>query len=125
MLAAIIEANHDEQGITWPAEVAPYDVHVVALNLDQPAVAAALDEVEASLRASGLSVLTDDRDDSAGIKFKDADLIGIPVRITVSPRALERGGVEVRSRRSGETSVMAVSAAVARAKEIRAARPSR
>lgn len=125
MLAAIIEANHDEQGITWPAEVSPYDVHVVVLNLDQPAVAAALAEVEASLTAVGLSVLTDDRDDSAGIKFKDADLIGVPVRITVSPRALERGGVEVRSRRSGETSVMAVSDAVARAREIRAARPSR
>jgi prolyl-tRNA synthetase len=107
LLAAVIEANHDDNGIIWPADVAPYDVHVVALNLDQEDVVAALESLEASL-SPRLSLLVDDRPDSAGIKFKDADLIGIPARVTVSPRALARGGVELRNRRSGETSVVPV-----------------
>src|SRR5690606_10085998 len=102
MLAAVIEANHDENGIMWPAEVTPYEVHVVALNHDQPAVAQALADIEWRLDTAGLSPLIDDRADSAGIKFKDADLIGIPVRVTLSPRSLERGGVELRDRRTGE-----------------------
>ncbi|HMO53921.1 MAG TPA: proline--tRNA ligase [Tepidiformaceae bacterium] len=107
MLSAVIEAHHDENGIAWPAEVAPYDVHIVVLNLDQDAVAVALGELEANLAKAGLSALIDDRDDSAGIKFKDADLIGIPVRLTVSPRALEKGGVELRNRATGETTIVA------------------
>ncbi len=108
MLAAVIEANHDKDGIIWPASVAPFDVHLVGLNLDQAPVAAALDSLERRLEASGLDVLVDDRTDSAGIKFKDADLLGMPVRVTVSPRALERGGAELRVRASGETSVVAL-----------------
>lgn len=114
MLAAIIEANHDANGIIWPVSVAPYDVHVVALNADQPQVAEAVEALEAALTAAGLSALIDDRDESAGIKFKDADLIGIPFRVTVSPRALEKGGVELRHRRTGETEVVPIAAAVAR-----------
>ena len=113
MLAAIIEANHDANGITWPASVAPYDVHIVALNLDQTPVAEAVAALEAALVGAGLSALIDDRDESAGIKFKDADLIGIPFRVTVSPRALEKGGVELRNRRSGQTEVVAIADAVA------------
>ena len=113
MLAAIIEANHDANGIIWPASVAPYDVHIVALNLDQTPVAEAVAALEAALVGAGLSALIDDRDESAGIKFKDADLIGIPFRVTVSPRALEKGGVELRNRRSGQTEVVAIADAVA------------
>jgi prolyl-tRNA synthetase len=108
MLAACIEANHDQNGIIWPPEVAPYDVHVVALNLDQDAVVAALEQVEEALAEAGLSVLSDDRPDAAGVKFKDADLLGMPVRVTVSPRSLEKGGVELRVRRTGEISVVPV-----------------
>lgn len=100
MLAACIEANHDDNGITWPVGVAPYDVHLVGLNIDQPAVADALASIEAALAAEGLTALIDDRSESAGVKFKDADLLGMPVRITVSPRALEKGGVEVKARRA-------------------------
>lgn len=118
MLAAVIEANHDDNGIIWPAEVAPYHVHIVGLNLDQPAVAAAISELERLLVAEQLSVLIDDREDSAGIKFKDADLLGMPVRITVSPRALEKGGVEVRNRRTGDTRVMAPGEAVSAVRAI-------
>lgn len=118
MLAAVIEANHDDNGIVWPAEVAPYHVHIVGLNLDQPAVAAAISELERLLVAEQLSVLIDDREDSAGIKFKDADLLGMPVRITVSPRALEKGGVEVRNRRTGDTRVIAPGEAVSAVRAI-------
>jgi prolyl-tRNA synthetase len=114
MLAAVIEANHDKDGIQWPAEVSPYDVHVVALSLDQEPVAAALDDLERRLAAAGLTVLTDDRPDSAGIKFKDADLLGIPWRVTVSPRALEKGGVELKSRTTGAMDVVPLEAVIAR-----------
>jgi prolyl-tRNA synthetase len=106
LIAACIEANHDDNGITWPAEVAPYDVHIVALNLDQAPVVDTLDRLERDLESAGLSVLVDDRDESAGVKFKDADLLGIPWRVTVSPRALERGGVELRNRATGEVQVV-------------------
>jgi len=113
MLAAIIEANHDANGITWPASVAPYDVHVVVLNGDQEHVDAALNELEAEFAKAGLTALVDDRPDSAGIKFKDADLLGMPVRFTLGPRSLEKGGVEVRDRRTGETNVLTIGEAVA------------
>ncbi|MEO6398735.1 MAG: proline--tRNA ligase [Tepidiformaceae bacterium] len=113
LLAAIIEANHDANGIIWPTSVAPYDAHLVTLNLDQAPISEALAELEAALTAAGLSSLIDDRDESAGIKFKDADLIGVPFRVTVSPRALEKGGVEIRNRRTGETEVVSIADAVA------------
>jgi prolyl-tRNA synthetase len=115
MLAAVIEANHDKDGICWPADVAPYPVHIVVLNAEDERVAETLGVVEAALSEAGLDALVDDRDDSAGIKFKDADLLGMPVRVTVSPRALERGGVEVRSRRTGESEVVPVGGLLARA----------
>ncbi len=106
MLAAVIEANHDKDGISWPAEVAPYDVHVVVLNGEQEPIAEGLETIESTLKAAGMTALVDDRPDaSAGIKFKDADLLGMPVRVTLSPRALEKGGVEVRNRKTGETVV--------------------
>lgn len=112
MLAAIIESNHDDNGIIWPADVAPYHAHVVVLNGDQEAVASALEQIETAADAARLSLLVDDRPDSAGIKFKDADLLGMPARLTLSPRSLEKGGVEFRNRRTGETSVVPLAEAV-------------
>ncbi len=112
MLAACIEANHDDQGIIWPAAVAPYDAHVVVLNGDQESVVSALAELEAAATSARLALLVDDRPDSAGIKFKDADLLGMPSRLTLSPRSLEKGGVEFRNRRSGETSIVPLAGAV-------------
>ncbi len=108
MLAAVIEANHDANGIIWPADIAPFDVHVVVLNGDQPAVQTALEQLESTLASGRVGALFDDRPDSAGIKFKDADLLGMPVRLTLSPRSLEAGGVEFRNRRSGETTVVSL-----------------
>lgn len=113
MLAAIIEANHDSDGIVWPWEVAPFDLHVVVVGAAEGAVASTLSGLERAALDAGLDVLVDDRDDSPGIKFKDADLLGVPMRATVSPRALERGGVELRDRRTGEARVLAIPEAVA------------
>ena len=97
-VAAIVEQHHDEQGIQWPASVAPYDVHVVALpGLEEQAA-----EVARSLEEAGRSVLLDDRDQRAGEKFADADLIGCPQRITVGKKTLDDGAVDVRDRVTGE-----------------------
>jgi prolyl-tRNA synthetase len=106
MLAASIEANHDANGIIWPSQLAPYHAHIVALNFEQDAVSEAVNALEREAAAAGLSLLVDDRPDSAGVKFKDADLLGMPVRLTVSPRSLEKGGVELRQRRSGEIEIV-------------------
>jgi prolyl-tRNA synthetase len=97
-MAAIVEQSHDENGIVWPQTVAPYDVHVVALpGADEIALQAA-----EALSAAGLEVLLDDRDQRAGEKFADADLIGCPIRITAGKKSLEDGKVDVRNRASGD-----------------------
>lgn len=101
LLQCVIEANHDERGIVWPKSLSPYDVHVVGLGLDRPEVGAKAEALYAALQSKGLEVLFDDRPDAtAGVKFNDADLLGLPVRVTVSPRSLEKDAVEVK-RRSG------------------------
>jgi prolyl-tRNA synthetase len=97
-IAAIVEQHHDEAGIVWPASVAPYDVHIVALpGLEQQA-----EEVAKALDRAGRSVLLDDRGQRAGEKFADADLLGCPVRVTVGKRTLEDGAVDVRDRVTGD-----------------------
>jgi len=98
VMAALIEQHHDENGIVWPASVAPYDAHVIALA---GAESIALDAAEA-LSAAGCEVLLDDRDARAGEKFADADLIGIPTRITAGRKSLDDGAVDVRDRATGE-----------------------
>ncbi len=118
MLAAVIEANHDKDGIIWPKDIAPYDVHIVALDLEELVVERTLAKLETDLEAAGMSVLIDDRDDSPGIKFKDADLLGMPVRLTVGPRALAKGGIEMRIRRSGEMEIVPPEAVVGRVRAV-------
>ena len=98
VIAAIVEQHHDENGITWPRAVAPYDVHVVALAGAEDQA----QEAATALEAAGLSVLLDDRDSRAGEKFADADLLGLPIRVTVGKKTLEDGAVDVRDRASGE-----------------------
>ena len=104
VMAAIVEQSHDEQGIVWPRSVAPYDVHVVAL----PGVEEQALEAATVLDAAGLSVLLDDRDARAGEKFADADLIGLPTRITVGKKTVEDGAVDVRDRATGEEHRVAI-----------------
>ena len=98
LMAAAMEQNHDEHGIVWPLPIAPYQVHICGLSLDRPGVAEAADQLYESLEAAGLEVLYDDRDESPGVKFNDADLLGIPVRLTVSPRNLKQDAVEITDR---------------------------
>jgi len=96
-LASIAEHHHDDRGLIWPVTVAPFDIHLVVLGADGAAWTLA-ETVESRLESAGIDVLFDDRDESAGVKFADADLIGIPIRATVSPRSIKAGGVEVKLR---------------------------
>ena len=122
IVAAAVQANHDEDGISWPVSVAPYDVYLVALRLDRdPQVAAEAEALYAELAAAGLEVLFDDRDESPGVKFNDADLIGLPWRLTVSARNQERGTVELRVRATGEEEHVPRGEIVARVSALRAA----
>jgi prolyl-tRNA synthetase len=98
IMAAAIEQHHDENGIAWPRTIAPYDVHVVAL----PGVEEQAAEAADALQGAGKAILLDDREQRAGEKFADADLIGIPVRVTVGKKTLEDGSVDVRDRATGE-----------------------
>jgi len=118
MIAACIEANHDDDGIIWPPDVTPFDAHVVVLNADRAEISEALAALEGAFAAAGLEPLVDDRDESAGIKFKDADLLGMPVRVTLSPRSLQQGGVEVRRRRTAETRVVAIAEAAGAVRDL-------
>jgi prolyl-tRNA synthetase len=115
MLQCVIEVHHDERGIIWPESVTPYDVHVVGLGLDRPDVASKAELLYNELRNAGLEVLYDDRGDvSAGVKFNDADLLGLPVRLTVSPRSLEKGAVEMKRRDGADVELVPYEEAVAR-----------
>ena len=98
VMAAVVEQHHDERGVVWPASLAPYDVHVLALAGGSDEVLARSDEVAEALEAAGLDVLLDDRDERPGEKFADADLIGCPLRVTVGKKTLEDDGVDVRAR---------------------------
>ena len=99
IVAAIVEQRHDDSGIVWPAAVAPFDVHIVALNnIKSTAVRDVADNLHRDLEAAGFAVLFDDRDERPGVKFADADLIGIPHRVTVGERGLKNGTVEYRRR---------------------------
>jgi prolyl-tRNA synthetase len=98
LLAATIEQSHDPQGIIWPMSIAPYQVHLVQLG-HEPAVVGAVEELERGL-GGRVEILTDDRDERPGVKFKDADLIGIPLRVTVGLKSLASGGVELKERRN-------------------------
>ena len=102
MLAAIVEQHHDDRGIRWPIGVAPYEVHVVSLAAGDAHIAALAEQVAAELDEAGFDVLLDDRDLRPGEKFADADLLGVPWRVTVGRKSLEDGLVDVRAREGAE-----------------------
>ena len=114
VVAAIIEACHDEAGIRWPREVAPFDVALLNLKQGDSAVDAACAELYRTLGAKGIEVLYDDRDDRPGAKFATADLIGIPCQVMIGPRSLAEGKVEVKMRDTGERELMSPADFVAR-----------
>lgn len=98
VMAAAVEQHHDENGIVWPASIAPYDVHVLALHGGAEEVLGEAENVAAALDEAGYEVLLDDRDERPGEKFADADLVGCPVRVIVGKKSLEDGSVDVRRR---------------------------
>ncbi len=102
LLAAIVEQSHDDKGIIWPLSVAPYQVYLCPLSLEKSAVLPTAEKIYRELQKKGIEVLFDDRDDSPGVKFNDADLLGIPLRLTVSPRTLQTHSVEAKWRTEKE-----------------------
>ncbi len=102
-MAAVVEVHHDDKGIIWPAAVAPFEVVVVIAQQDDPAVAEAGERVHQALAAAGVEVIVDDRPVRAGVKFSDAELVGIPFRVTVGKRSLAAGAAELTDRATGST----------------------
>ena len=111
-VAAAVEQNHDEAGIVWPKPLAPADLHVVPVNWNDDATRALAEDVYAKLQAAGAEVLLDDRQERPGVKFKDADLLGIPLRATVGGKSLKRGVIELRGRTDEQTREVPVDQAV-------------
>ena len=102
LLSAIIEQNHDDNGMIWPRSIAPFDIHVVPVNVKNETQRTLAEDIEKLLQDAGYQVLLDDRKERAGVKFADSDLMGLPVRITVGKKA-DDGIVEIKLRKSGET----------------------
>ncbi len=113
-VAAAIEQHHDDAGIVWPAPLAPYGAHVVPVNVGDASLRETAERLADELDAAGVDTLLDDREERPGVKFKDADLIGLPVRVTVGARALARGCVEVKARTAGEAAEVPVGEVAAR-----------
>jgi prolyl-tRNA synthetase len=107
-VAASIEQNNDENGIIWPMPIAPYHVIITPVNINEPRLAEVAGKLYESLAGKGVEVLFDDRDERAGVKFNDADLIGIPLRVTVGPKRLAEGKVEVKIRKTGEVKTLSL-----------------
>jgi prolyl-tRNA synthetase len=115
LMACVAEENNDEYGLVWPITVAPYEVHLVALRGGFEEAGA----LYTQLCDAGFEVLFDDRDESPGVKFNDADLIGVPIRVTVGGRSLKQGGVEVKLRKEKERELVPLAAIVTRLEEAR------
>ncbi len=103
LVAAAIEQNHDANGIIWPLSIAPFQVLLLPINYKDKAIREITDSLYDGLRRRQIEILMDDRDERPGVKFKDADLIGVPLRVTIGAKGLERGCIEVRRRREGNT----------------------
>jgi prolyl-tRNA synthetase len=111
-LATIVETHHDDRGIVWPLAVAPFHVVIVQLGADEATASAALELYE-RLGRDGIEVILDDRAERPGVKFSDAELVGIPLRVTIGARGLSRGVVEVTMRATGDTVEVPVAEAAA------------
>jgi len=105
-MAAAVEQNNDKDGIIWPVEIAPYHVIIVPVNIKDTEVKEKAFAIYKNLQAEGLEVILDDRDERPGVKFKDADLIGYPLRIVVGKKALADGKIELKIRKTGELKML-------------------
>ena len=125
LLAAIVEQSHDDKGIIWPLSAAPYQVYLCPLHLDKSAVLPTAEKIYQELQKEGIEVLFDDRDDSPGVKFNDADLLGIPLRLTLSPRTLQSQSAEAKWRTEKEAQLLPLENLAVQVKKLlaEAARP--
>ncbi len=114
LIAAIIEASHDENGIVWPESISPFDVALINMKSGDAECDRVCNELEAALSAAGKDVLYDDTDQRPGAKFATADLIGLPWQLIVGPRGVAAGEVELKNRRTGERENLSMAAAIAR-----------
>ncbi len=117
LMAAAIEQHHDADGIQWPIPIAPYQAIVLPLGADAD-VAAAAETLYEALRAAGISVLLDDRQERPGVKFKEADLIGVPIRLTIGSRTLAEGKAEIKLRTDKESRLVALGEAAAEVRRL-------
>jgi prolyl-tRNA synthetase len=118
LVAASIEQNHDANGIIWPCSIAPFHVLLLPINYKDKAIQEVCDRLYQQLQECAVESLLDDRDERPGVKFKDADLVGIPLRVTVGPKGLEKGCVELRWRRDGKTEDLPVRGAAERIRKL-------
>ncbi|MFC1904479.1 proline--tRNA ligase [Chloroflexota bacterium] len=118
LLAAAIEQNHDDKGVIWPLPMAPYHIYLCPLYRDDSRVSEVAESLYNEFEAEGLEVLFDDRKESPGVKFNDADLLGIPIRVTVSPRTLEKDSVEVKWRAEKDAQLVPREELVTRLKQL-------
>ena len=117
-VAACIEQNNDENGIVWPMPLAPYQVIITPVNINEDEIMKAAENIYASMLNCGIEVILDDRDERAGVKFKDADLIGIPLRIIIGQKNLVQGNVELKIRKTGENKLYSLQGIVQQVKQI-------
>jgi prolyl-tRNA synthetase len=110
--AAAVEQGNDENGIVWPPAIAPYQLLIIPVNVNDAISMDVAEEMYAALEKKGFEVLMDDRDERAGVKFKDADLIGIPYRIIIGEKNLKGGVVELKERKTGKVEKVKVEEAV-------------
>ncbi|MBM3132268.1 MAG: proline--tRNA ligase [Chloroflexi bacterium] len=118
LVAAAVEQNHDDRGIIWPISIAPYHIYLCVLSPDNAEVSQSVGKLYSELRRSGFEVLFDDREESAGVKFNDADLIGVPIRVVVSPRTLKQSSAEVKRRTQKESELVPLDRVQDRLKEL-------
>jgi len=118
LLAAAVEQNHDNKGIVWPLPIAPYHIYLCPLYRENSSVEAVTEDLYAELEPESFEVLFDARRESPGVTFNDADLLGIPVRVTISPRTLETKSVEIKRRSEKESQLVPLNEALTRLKEL-------
>jgi prolyl-tRNA synthetase len=118
LVAAAIEQNHDANGIIWPFSLAPFQVLLLPINYKDKAIREAADKLYQELQQNGVEVLLDDRDERPGVKFKDADLVGIPLRVILGAKGLEKGCIELRSRRDSKTEEIPVADSVTKIRAV-------
>ncbi|MDA1347442.1 MAG: proline--tRNA ligase [Chloroflexi bacterium] len=118
LLAAAIEQHHDEKGMVFASPIAPYQVSLIGMNVEQQAVSETAEKLYKELTSKGVEVLYDDREESAGVKFNDADLLGLPLRLVVSPRNLKQNAVEIKGRTDSQAEMVPLESTAARVKEL-------